>query len=213
MLRASDCERQGIAYEIHDGLAQYLAAAIMQFGAHEHLKERERATAETAYDAGRELLQQAYCEARRLISGVRPPILDESGLVAALEHLISDQRMSKGPIIDFQSEVKFDRLPHILENTIYRIAQESLANACRHSGSHKVRVSLVQDQDQICLEVEDWGIGFNPDAVTGDRFGLEGIRERARLLGGQVTIDSQAGKGSIIRILLPLLEAEQLGQV
>ncbi len=88
MLRASDCERQGIAYEIHDGLAQYLAAAIMQFEAHEHFKKRKRATAQTAYDAGRELLQQAYFEARRLISGVRPPILDESGLVAALKHLI-----------------------------------------------------------------------------------------------------------------------------
>lgn len=211
LLRASDCERQGIAYEIHDGLAQYLAAAIMQFEAHEHLKERKRATAQTAYDAGRELLQKAYSEARRLISGVRPPILDESGLVAALEHLISDQRMSKGPIIEFQSEVKFDRLPLILENTIYRLAQEALANACRHSRSRRISVSLVQDHDRICLEVEDWGIGFHPDTVAGEHFGLEGIRERARLLGGQVTIDSQPGKGCLVRVTLPLLAADQLG--
>ncbi len=209
MLRASDCERQWIAYEIHDGLAQDLAAAIMQFQAHEHMKKQKRATAETAYDAGRELLQQAYFEARRLISGVRPPILDESGLIAALEHLIHDQQASKGPVIEFQSDVKFDRLPLVLENSIYRMAQEALANACRHSGSHKVRVSLVQDHDQVRLEVEDWGVGFHPEAVTGDRFGLEGIRERVRLLGGQVTIESHPGRGSTIRVILPLLEAEQ----
>ncbi|MHB8861386.1 MAG: PAS domain-containing sensor histidine kinase [Pirellulaceae bacterium] len=208
MLRASDCDRQSIAYEIHDGLAQDLAAAIMQFQAYEHFKEQNRATAKEAFDAGKQLLRQAYTEARRLISGVRPPILDESGLVAALEHLIHDQGVHGGPIIEFQSEVKSERLPLILENTIYRMAQEALTNACRHSRSHKIRVSLMQDEHQICLEVEDWGIGFHPAVVPEDRFGLEGIRERARLLGGQVTIQSQPEKGSLVRVTLPLLKAE-----
>ena len=72
---------------------------------------------------------------------------------------------------------------------------------------------MAQVQDRVYLEVEDWGVGFDPDAVVGDRFGLEGIRERARLLGGQVTIESQAGKGSCVRVILPLPEPIQLGQV
>ena len=87
------------------------------------------------------MLRQGHFEARRLISGVRPPILDESGVVAAVAHLVNEQRRQKGPTIEFLSKVEFDRLAPILENAIYRIVQEGLANACRHSKSQTVRMS------------------------------------------------------------------------
>ena len=97
------------------------------------------------------MLPQAYVEARRLISGVRPPILDESGLVAALAHLVHDQGTSGGPFIESQSEMQRERLPLVLENTIYRMTQEALTNACRYSRSDAIKVSLVQDQDSEWL--------------------------------------------------------------
>ena len=92
LLQSSDHERQVIVYEIHDGLAQYLAGAIMQFEVYQHLREKQPKDAAKAYDAGMTMLRQGHFEARRLISGVRPPILDESGVLAAIGHLVNEER-------------------------------------------------------------------------------------------------------------------------
>ena len=101
LLHASDHERQLIAYEIHDGLAQELAAAIMQFDAFDHLKETKPKQAADAYHAAITMLRQGHFEARRLIAGVRPPILDESGVVEAIAHLVNELRREKRPRIEF----------------------------------------------------------------------------------------------------------------
>jgi PAS domain S-box-containing protein len=204
LLQSSDHERQIIAYDIHDGLAQQLAGAIMQFQIFEHAKETNPEQAAKAYQGGVALLRQGYSEARRIISGVRPPILDESGVIAAVAHLVHDPNVDRGPKIDFHSRTEFDRLPSILENAIYRIVQEGLVNARKHSKSPKVRVSLVQRGDRVRIEIRDWGIGFDPQAVKKNRFGLAGIRERARLLGGRCGIQSALGEGTSIVVELPL---------
>ena len=206
LLQSSDHERQLIAYDIHDGLAQQLAGAIMQFQVYEHLKSSQPDEAHRAYDGGVTLLRQSHFEARRLISGVRPPILDESGVVTAIAHLVHEQQAQGGPQIEFHSKVKFDRLAPVLENVIYRIVQEGLANACRHSKTQMVRIVLMQRRATIGIEIRDWGIGFDPKSVPDNRFGLAGIRERARLLGGKCRIQSKAGEGTAIIAQLPLAE-------
>jgi signal transduction histidine kinase len=205
LLQSSDHERQLIAYEIHDGLAQQLAGAIMQFQTFQHLKETKPKDAAKAFDAGVTMLQQGHFEARRLISGVRPPILDEEGVVAAVAHLVNEQRRLKGPKIEYRNNVDFDRLAPILENGIYRIAQEGLANACQHSGSERVRVTLLQREDRIRIEVRDWGVGFDVGSIQENRFGLVGIRQRARLLGGKCSIRSTPGKGARVSVELPVV--------
>jgi PAS domain S-box-containing protein len=205
LLHSSDHERQFIAYEIHDGLAQQLAAALMQFDAFDHLKQDRPKQAADAFHAAITMLRQAHYEARRLIAGVRPPILDESGVVEAISHLVHEQSHHIGPKIDFHSRVDFDRLDPTLENAVYRIAQEALNNACRHSKSDKISVSLLQRNDRLRIEVRDWGIGFNCKAVPKNHFGLEGIRQRARLLGGKCNIRSAAGKGTRISVELPVV--------
>ena len=95
LLQSSDHERQLIAYDIHDGLAQPLAGAIMQFQAYAHLKDTNPIEAAQAYDAGMALLHQGHFESRRLIGGVRPPILDESGVVTAVDHLVNEERRAQ----------------------------------------------------------------------------------------------------------------------
>ena len=135
MLQASDHERQIISYEIHDGLAQYLAAAGMQFQAYDYLKENMPVEAQKAYETAVELVHQAHAESRRLINEVRPPVIDEIGLETAISHLVHEQRKLGGPKIKFDSDVQFNRLPPILENALYRIVQEALTNACKHSKS------------------------------------------------------------------------------
>jgi PAS domain S-box-containing protein len=208
MLQASDHERQLIAYEIHDGLAQQLTAAIMQYQAYEHLLKEQPDKARVAFAAASEMLQAAHAEARRLISGVRPPVLDEAGLETAVAHLVHDRRIFKGPKIEYHSEVQFDRLPAILENALYRITQEALTNAFKHSHSDRVRVTLLQQDNTIRLEVQDWGVGFDPQSVPEDRFGLAGIRERVRLLGGQLLLDSRPGAGTLLRVEVPMIERQ-----
>ncbi len=212
LLQSSDHERQLIAYEIHDGLAQYLTGAIMQLQMSEHLRDETPEEATKAFDAGMAMVRQSLAEARRLISGVRPPILDESGVVAAVAHLVYDFRAHKGPKVEFHSKVDFDRLAPILENAIYRIAQEGLTNAWKHSQSKKVSVGLVQRGDQLRIVVRDQGIGFNPKTVEEGRFGLEGIRERARLLGGRSVIESTPGKGTLIVVDLPIVLRRKNGE-
>lgn len=208
MLQSSDHERQMIAYEIHDGLAQQLAGAIMQFQTYDHLKGTKPNLAAKAYDAGMTMLQQAHFESRRLIAGVRPPVLDELGVAAAVGHLVNEQSRLKGPKIEYRSRVHFDRLARTIENAVYRIAQEALANACQHSKSEKVRVSLLEQNDRIRIEVRDWGTGFDTKAVQDNRYGLEGIRQRTRLLGGECRIRSAIGKGTRIVVELPVVPRE-----
>ena len=206
LLQSSDHERQLIAYDIHDGLAQQIAASIMQFQMFEHLRDTNAEEAAKAHEAGVAMLRQSHFEARRLISGVRPPILDESGIVAAIAHLVHDREYERGPQIEFRSRVTFSRLASVLENAIYRIVQEAVANACQHSRSEKVRVSLSQHGEHVRVEVRDWGMGFVVGEVRENRFGLEGIRERARLLGGTAQIDSTPGQGTRIVVKLPITE-------
>ena len=121
---------------------------------------------------------------------------------------MNEQSRLKGPKIDYHSRVDFDRLAPILENAIYRIVQEGLANACQHSKSEKVRVSLLQREDRVRIEVRDWGIGFNPREVKAGCYGLAGIWQRARLLDGKCSIRSKAGKGTRITVELPVVARE-----
>jgi PAS domain S-box-containing protein len=205
LLESSDRDRKLMAYEIHDGFAQHIAGAKMQLEAASQLKDENPEEAARTYGRGLELLTRSIDEARRLISGLRPPILDEAGVVAAIEHLIRDRTMQEGPEVGFVRNVEFGRLEPLLENAIFRIVQESVTNACRYSESSKVQIRLTRKNGQIHIEIEDWGIGFDPNNIAETSFGIGGIRERARLLGGQATIDSAPGEGTRIIVDLPLV--------
>ncbi len=132
-------------------------------------------------------------------------ILDESGVVRAIEYLVgeSDGRT----MIEFEHEVSFERLSPLVEGALFRICQEALNNATKHSGSQRVRIRLVQQGSWVRLVVSDQGIGFDPHQVTEKMFGLQGIRERARLLGGHATIDSAPGRGTRLTVEIPISPA------
>jgi len=202
-LSLHDRERKLLAYEIHDGLAQQLTGSLLLL---QSIQGRDPEQAHKALGESIQLLQESLAEARRIIGGLRPPILDESGIVAAVEYLIAEQQRHGGLQIEFEHRLRAKRFAALLEGVLFRIVQESLTNAARHSRSEKVRIDLVQLDDCLRLVVEDWGVGFDPQRVAEHRFGLQGIRERARLLGGSASIDSAPGKGTRIAVELPLLE-------
>jgi PAS domain S-box-containing protein len=204
LLHAHDQERKLIAYEIHDGVAQQLVAAIYQCQTAERQADSVADSASTA--ALRELqetLRRGLAETRRLISGVRPPILDEFGVVTAVQALIEDTLAHDGPTIEFRHDVRSSRLGPIVENTVYRIIQEGLANACRHSQSPRVLIEITETEQDMEIRVQDFGVGFDQEKTDATRFGLAGIRERTRLLRGTVELQSAEGQGTLLSVRLP----------
>lgn len=200
LIEVQERERQLVSYEIHDGLAQYLAGASMQL---EALLHQEGDRASPLLITALRLVRAAAEEARQLIGGLRPPALDELGIVDAIESLVADARIEI-PAIEFTHDLPGDRLPPDLETTIFRVVQESLSNARKHAEARTARVSLTREGQAIRVVVRDEGRGFDPEHVPDDRFGLEGIRQRCRLAGAEPRIDSAPGRGTTIEVVLPI---------
>ncbi len=202
LLEMHEHDRQLVAYEIHDGFVQSLVGARMLLDmpsrhVHPHMRER--------FEKAVRLIERSVQEARRLISGQRPLILDERGLMAAIEHLVCERRKPGNAEIVYQDEVFFDRLVAPLETAIFRVVQEGLTNAERHSRSARIQLRVIQSDGRLRVEIRDWGVGFDPAGVGSGCFGLEGIRQRARLFGGTARIDSAVGAGTTIAVEFPLV--------
>jgi PAS domain S-box-containing protein len=205
LLDLQERDRQITAYELHDGIAQQLAGALLFLENCVKRRDGDPVLDQKQFNDGMDLIRRGLDEVRRQISGLRPLILDEAGVIQAVEHLVAEGRQRTGADIVLKHDVRFQRLAPPLETAVFRIVQESLANACRHSHSDFIRVQLLQTAGQLHIKVADEGVGFNPDAVPPDHFGLRGIRERARLLDGRATIRSRPGEGTEIHVTLPLL--------
>jgi len=202
LLEIQERERQLVSYEIHDGLTQYLTGALMHLQAFDH-GQAHGAEARRDFEQGLRLLEVAAAEARRLISGLRPPALDELGIVAAVESLVAEARADV-PNVTFTDSLPARRLPPQLETVIFRIVQEALTNVRKHAAARHVTVMLQSVSDRVLVRVVDDGRGFDPAAVPEARFGLEGIRQRCRLLGGEPRITSAPGAGTTIEATLPI---------
>ena len=201
LLEIQEQERQLVSYEIHDGLAQYLAGGLMHLEACRHALGAGKAPREL--DEGIRLLQAAAEESRRLIGGLRPPALDELGIVEAVESLIADARVEI-PTVSFVHALPGGRLPAAVETTIFRIVQESLTNARKHALATTACVTIERLDSGVRVEIRDDGQGFDPATVPEHRFGLEGIRQRCRLLGAEPQVHSSPGKGTVVEVVLPL---------
>ena len=203
LLDLQERDRKLVAYEIHDGLAQKLAGALLRL---QSVVPQTKDEVYEIFQAGLDLLTQSVDETRSLISGLRPPILDESGIIAAIDYLVCEQRQQSSLKIVFKHQFGFQRLVPPLETAIFRIVQEALTNACRHSHTDKIQVTMTEKDRQIRLSVQDWGIGFDPKNVPRERFGIHGIRERVRLLGGQAVVESSPNQGTCVSVKLPILQ-------
>ncbi|MHB8862269.1 MAG: sensor histidine kinase [Pirellulaceae bacterium] len=205
LLELQDRERRMVAYEIHDGFIQDVVGARMILQGVRQSLITAAPTSLEAFDSVVSLLGRAVNEGRRLISELRPMIIDEMGIIDAVEFLVSEEE-SRGDIaITFTHRMERERLPAILQATIFRIARESLNNARRHGAATRAEIRLTQiGTSSLILEIQDNGVGFNPDTVPTDRYGLVGIRERAELFGGGSTIESAPGQGTRITVKLAI---------
>jgi len=200
ILSAQELERKRIARELHDETAQALTAILLG------LKPFETDSPDAASQLG-QLVREALASVRRLSVDLRPAVLDDFGLVPALERLRDDHRDRTGLDITVVAEGLTARLLPDVETTLYRIAQEAVGNAIRHGEATTIRVRLNQTPADLVLTVGDDGRGFDPGNVPGERFGLLGMRERLALVNGHLTIDSAPGRGTRIVAHVPVAEA------
>jgi PAS domain S-box-containing protein len=208
LIAAQEDERGRVARELHDGVAQTLSALHLRVGA----LTRRPLPAEILgeLDELRRAAQAAVEEVRFLARGLRPPVLDELGLLPALTRYAEDFARTHG----IRAEVVASgpaggRLPAEVETALYRIAQEALANVARHSRASTVSVVLLRGPTFVQLLVEDDGAGWDPTSPPADgdayhHLGLQGMRERAALLGGSLSVESSPGDGTAVCARLPL---------
>ena len=204
MLYVHDRDRQLIAYEIHDGMVQYMTGINLFLQAAESKVTSDPAGAREDLQTSAKLLSETIEEARRLIDGLRPGVLEEQGVVPAVNYLCDQTTQLHNISTECIADVRFDRLAPAVEMAIYRIVQEGLSNVVKHSQAERASVALSQRKDQLVIKIEDRGVGFDPANIETKRYGLVGIRDRARLLGGKAKIRTGVGIGTRVRVKLPL---------
>ena len=198
-LAAQEAERLRVARELHDEIGQTLTAVAIQAGGAAHGdSELAQALREVA-DGVRESLE----EVRRIARELRPEALDDLGLVNALIALSTRIGAQDGLRVRRELQAALPPLSPDVELVIYRVAQESLTNALRHSGAREVTMSLSADAGDVTLAVRDDGKGL-PTHLSRDSSGIAGMRERALLVGGMLSLASVPGQGTEVRLTIPI---------
>ena len=202
VVAGQELERRRLARELHDETGQALTSILLGLRAVDEADEKESIAAAVA--ELRELVVSTLQDVRRLAVQLRPKALDDFGLVAALERLVQTFSESSGIDVHLEAQLGDDRIPADAETTIYRIIQEALTNVVKHAEAHHVSILLVRRQGLVTAVVEDDGRGFEPEQVSADRLGLDGMRERAELHDGRLTVETSATSGTTLRVEVPL---------
>ncbi|MFD9687456.1 sensor histidine kinase [Kitasatospora sp. NPDC059146] len=209
-------ERERLAREIHDTLAQSLSSIqLLLRAAQRALPERTEAAAGYVEQA-RQAAQDNLDEARRFVRALTPPALDGDPLSVALERLCATTTAHSGLPVHLHVSGEQVRLPAAQEVALLRIAQSALGNTVRHAKASRAEVTLSYMEGEVALDVFDDGAGFDPAAVAGRTdgeggFGLPSMRARARALGGSFTVESAPGEGTALAVQLPVAPAPEAG--
>lgn len=216
VIRAQEEERRRVARELHDEANQMLAALMAAADLAESQAGRRGDPRLSATLARlRSLAATTLDDLQRLALELRPPALDEFGLVPALTRHVADRTAGTNLRADVATEGRTRRLPEALEAALYRIAQEALANAQKHARATCVHVRLRFSPHSVRLDVSDDGAGFDPDRAHEDgaaegvaagrsRLGLAGMRERAAIVGGTLHVSSRPRGGTRVSVVVPL---------
>lgn len=208
LISAQETERRRLAGELHDELGQICTAI--------HIKLQQAKlvcgpAAEKHLDEGLSIVGQAIQRVREMSLDLRPVMLDDFGLVAALKWYFEVQTKLTGIPVDFKVQTSGAPLPPDVNNTCFRVVQESFTNINRHAHAQHVRVELHQDEDEVQLVIQDDGDGFDGEsarlrAIAGHSMGLFGMQERVELLGGHFRVESHLKQGTKVVARMPLPE-------
>jgi two-component system sensor histidine kinase UhpB len=211
LIAAQEEERKRVARELHDDLGQSLSSTALSVEIAKKAFESDPSNATEHLARANDLIADATDRMYDLILGLRPSVLDDLGLLAALRAHAVRTLEPEGIEYQISSSGLSGRLPSHLETALFRIFQEAMSNVIRHAEASHVNMSINIEDSILVAKMVDDGVGFNPE--TYDTNGLEerglgilGMRERATLIGGEVEIGSQAGRGTKLQVVIPLTE-------
>jgi PAS domain S-box-containing protein len=207
-------ERNRMAREIHDTLAQSFTGVLIQLQAARQVLDGVNPEATQHLESAIALARVGLTEARRSVRGLRPQLLRDGNITTALDQLVRQLGTDSLVRINFSANGDAQRLmsPDI-ESNLLRISQEAITNAMKHSGANQINVRLSAGPEAVQLAIEDNGAGFDPHVSTLSRgFGLISMQERADRIGGDLTILTKPGAGTKIHLLLPILRTTKLGE-
>jgi signal transduction histidine kinase len=207
LVTAREEERRRLRRDLHDGLGPALGSLTLQLDLVRTLLTQDLAAADTLLVELKGQVQTSLADIRRLVYALRPPTLDELGLLSALREQVTHYRQA-GLSITLNAPERLPPLPAAVEVALYRIAQEALTNMVRHAQASTCVVSLRVERD-ACLEIGDDGQGLPADFRAG--VGLTSMRERAAELGGTCLIEPGATGGTRVLVRLPLLKEDDDG--
>ncbi len=200
VVEAQELERRRLARELHDETGQALTSILLGLKSVEEAKDAQQRDAAAA--ELRELVVSTLQDVRRLAVELRPKVLDDFGLLPALERLAETFTEQIGIATDVEANLGDARLPAEVETALYRLVQEALTNVVKHSRASHVSISLVRKAKSVSAVIEDDGIGFTEP--SGEGLGLIGMRERVGLLDGRLEVESRSGHGTTIVAEVPL---------
>ena len=207
---AREQEKSRIARELHDELAQSLTALRMDVAWLGQRGAAADAPSAAKLAAMETMLDRVVAATRRIASDLRPLMLDDLGLVPAAQWLVENFKERHGVACEIDVAPPDLELQDPQATAVFRIMQESLVNVARHAQASRVEITLARDDGEIRLRVADDGRGFDlSEARKENSFGLVGLRERAHLVDGQITIDSAPGRGTIVEVRIPLPRGER----
>jgi signal transduction histidine kinase len=202
VIDAGDRERASIARALQDSTAQHIAA--LQFELSSAARDAVDPALAVRLRAARDAAEGILEEVRKLSRSVHPAVLDDLGLEAALRRLARDATSGTGVDVDVDSRLAGERLPHVVEVTLYRVASEAITNATRHAAPRRVQVRLRWERPSVVLQVHDDGHGFDPAAVPPAGRGMASMRERLSLVDGALDVRSAKGNGTTVTATVPL---------
>lgn len=206
ILQTQEDERRHLAAELHDELGQNLLTVLLSL---RDLENRAPAAQRGAIRKISELTSELSEQVRSLSLDLRPTMLDDLGLTATLRWYLRERVAISGLKVELDIDPHLSRLPAIIENTCFRVLQAALTNVMKHAQAHNVRVALAVQNDVLRISVQDDGHGFDVQAaqqraLTGKSFGLLGMQERVRFVGGQLEFHSAPGHGARLEVTLPI---------
>jgi signal transduction histidine kinase len=206
MVDVQEAERRSISRELHDEVGQSLGALLVDLGSLSTNLPEDRVRIKERLDNMKSVAEHTVGTVRDIALLLRPSMLDDLGLVAALEWQGREVSRRSEMEVSVESDNVSESLPDEYKICVYRLVQEALNNAVRHAQARNAKVRVVQTEKRIAIEVSDDGAGFQPDRTRG--LGILGMEERVKRLGGTLTVDSMPGRGATIKAELPLPAAQ-----
>lgn len=201
---AQEEERRTISRELHDDVGQQLTAMRMELGTLERLRGADSGEFGARVTELKSMAEQSLHVIRDIAAGLRPSVLDDLGLPAAVQKQAREFSKRTGVTVSVTVDGRFEELQDPHRTYIYRIVQEALTNCAKHANARHIAVTLVDRDDRIELTVADDGTGFDPDRLPKGGLGLIGMEERVRELGGGASVRSSRGHGTTIYVTVPL---------